>query len=71
MREHALTQIGCTVCGARLDPDADWCGRCDAATTEVARPGLFRAPPPPPFVREPSRMRGGGTTVAVDSEEPA
>jgi hypothetical protein len=62
LREHALTQASCTVCGARLDLDADWCGQCYAATTEVVRPSMFQTPPPSPVVREPSRMRGGATT---------
>lgn len=62
MREHALTQTDCTVCGARLDPDADWCSQCYAATTKVVRPSMFQTPPPPPLVREPSRLRGGATT---------
>jgi len=62
LREHALTRTACTVCGARLDPDADWCSQCYAATTEVVLPTMFQAPPPPPLVREPSRLRGGATT---------
>lgn len=65
MREHALTQIDCSVCGARLNPDADWCGQCYAATTQVVRPSMFRVPPPPPVVREPSRLRAGATTFGL------
>ena len=62
MREHALTQTDCTVCGARLDPGADWCSQCYAATTEVVRPGMLDVPPPAPVVRAPSRLRAGATT---------
>jgi hypothetical protein len=36
--------IRCAACGARLEPDQEWCVECGAARTVLHRPPDWRAP---------------------------